>query len=54
LKDTAESVVAVQWDGHASAKNGKPYNQRYCWVMRLEGGRVREGVITSVYLPLIQ
>jgi hypothetical protein len=33
--------VAVQWDGRASAKNGKPYNQRYCWVMRLENGRVR-------------
>ena len=29
--------VAVQWDGRASAKNGQPYNQRYCWVMRLEG-----------------
>jgi ketosteroid isomerase-like protein len=24
-------------------KNGKPYNQRYCWVMRIEGGKVREG-----------
>ena len=36
--------VAVQWDGRASAKNGKPYNQRYCWVMRLENGRVREGI----------
>jgi uncharacterized protein len=36
--------VAVQWDGRASAKNGKPYNQRYCWMMRLEDGRVREGV----------
>jgi ketosteroid isomerase-like protein len=36
--------VAVQWDGRASAKNGKPYNQRYCWIMRLEQGRVREGV----------
>jgi uncharacterized protein len=36
--------VAVQWDGRASAKNGKPYNQRYCWVMRLENGSVREGI----------
>jgi ketosteroid isomerase-like protein len=36
--------VAVQWDGRASAKNGKAYNQRYCWMMRLEDGRVREGV----------
>ena len=36
--------VAVQWDGRASAKNGKPYNQRYCWVMRLEDGRIRERI----------
>ena len=31
------------WDG-AHAKNGKLYDQRYCWVMRLENGRVREGI----------
>jgi uncharacterized protein (TIGR02246 family) len=35
--------LALQWDGHATMKNGKPYNQRYCWVMRIEGGKVREG-----------
>ena len=36
--------VVVQWDGSATAKSGKPYNQRYCWVMRIADGRVREGV----------
>jgi uncharacterized protein len=35
--------VIVEWDGRASGKNGTLYNQTYCWVMRLEGGRVREG-----------
>ncbi|HYA34760.1 MAG TPA: nuclear transport factor 2 family protein [Candidatus Binataceae bacterium] len=36
--------VVVQWDGSATAKNGKPYNQRYCWVIRVVDGRVREGI----------
>lgn len=36
--------VAVQWEGTATAKNGIPYNQSYCWVMRVEGGKVREGI----------
>jgi uncharacterized protein len=50
IKPTVLDVIAdgdkvvVQWDGRASAKNGKSYNQRYCWVMQLEGGMVREGI----------
>jgi hypothetical protein len=35
--------VALQWDGRAVGKNGTLYNQTYCWVMRFENGRVREG-----------
>jgi len=35
--------VVLQWDGHAVGKNGTLYNQTYCWVMRLENGKVREG-----------
>ena len=35
--------VALQWDGRATAKNGTIYNQTYCWVMRFENGKVREG-----------
>ncbi|SRR5579871_2265841 len=34
--------VAVQFDSHARGKNGVAYDQTYCWVMRLEQGRVRE------------
>ena len=35
--------VALCWEGHATAKNGVPYDQVYCWVMRLDGGKVVEG-----------
>ncbi len=35
--------VALQWDGRASGKNGAIYHQTYCWVMRFENGKVREG-----------
>ena len=35
--------VALQWEGRATAKNGTIYHQTYCWVMRFEGGKVREG-----------
>jgi uncharacterized protein len=35
--------VALQWEGQATAKNGTIYHQTYCWVMRFENGKVREG-----------
>jgi ketosteroid isomerase-like protein len=35
--------IALQWDGRASGKNGTIYHQTYCWVMRFENGKVREG-----------
>ena len=35
--------VVLQWEGRSSGKNGTIYHQTYCWVMRLEGGKVREG-----------
>lgn len=35
--------VALQWEGRATAKNGTIYHQTYCWVMRFENGKVREG-----------
>jgi uncharacterized protein (TIGR02246 family) len=36
--------VAIQFESRAEGKNGTPYNQTYCWVTRLEDGRVREVV----------
>jgi ketosteroid isomerase-like protein len=38
-----DDTVIVQWDGRATGKNGTLYNQTYCWVMRIQGGKVREG-----------
>ena len=35
--------VALQWEGRSSGTNGAIYHQTYCWVMRLEGGKVKEG-----------
>jgi uncharacterized protein len=35
--------VVLQWDGRAVGKNGTIYHQTYCWVMRIENGKVREG-----------
>jgi uncharacterized protein len=34
--------VAIQFESHAQGKNGTAYDQTYCWVTRLEDGRVRE------------
>ncbi len=35
--------LALQWEGRSSGKNGTIYHQTYCWVMRFESGKVREG-----------
>lgn len=35
--------IALQWEGRSTAKNGTIYHQTYCWVMRFENGKVREG-----------
>jgi ketosteroid isomerase-like protein len=34
--------VAVQFESHAAGKNGLAYDQRYCWMLRMADGRVRE------------
>jgi len=35
--------VVLQWEGQAPTKAGKTYRNSYCWVMRMEGGKVKEG-----------
>ena len=35
--------VVLQWEGRATGKNGTIYHQTYCWVMRVENGKVLEG-----------
>jgi ketosteroid isomerase-like protein len=34
--------VVVQCRGEVTTKAGKPYNNEYCWVFRLEDGKVKE------------
>jgi uncharacterized protein len=35
-------TVVVVWSGHAVAHDGEPYDNRYCWIMRVEGGKLAE------------
>jgi ketosteroid isomerase-like protein len=39
---TEGDTVVVLWSGHAVAADGGPYDNRYCWVMRLVDGKVKE------------
>ncbi|MEA3215622.1 MAG: uncharacterized protein QOJ19_1778 [Acidimicrobiia bacterium] len=34
--------VILQWEGTTQGTNGTPYRQTYCWVMRIEDGKVKE------------
>src|SRR5262249_25041330 len=36
-----EDCVVVEARGQATTKSGKPYNNTYCWIFQLAGGRVR-------------
>ncbi len=49
IKPTLRNIIAegdwvvVQWEGEATSKSGRPYNNSYCWVMRVRDGKVQEG-----------
>lgn len=34
--------VAVECRGKVTTKSGLPYNNKYCWVCRLEDGKIKE------------
>jgi uncharacterized protein len=36
--------VSVLWDGHAVARDGRPYDNTYSWFMRVDDGQVREAI----------
>ncbi len=36
-------TVVLQWEGKATSKGGKPYNNNYCWVMKFADGKVKVG-----------
>lgn len=35
-------LVVVECEGRVTTKSGKPYNNQYCLIFRLEGGRIKE------------
>jgi ketosteroid isomerase-like protein len=35
-------IVVVECRGHAVTKEGRPYENSYCWVCRLEYGKLKE------------
>jgi uncharacterized protein len=37
-----DDYVVVECRGQVTTKAGKPYNNTYCYVIRLEGGKLRE------------
>jgi ketosteroid isomerase-like protein/uncharacterized glyoxalase superfamily protein PhnB len=37
-----EDCVVVEASGEATTKSGRPYNNSYCWIFRLAGGKVSE------------
>jgi ketosteroid isomerase-like protein len=49
IQPTVKNIIAegdqvvLQWEGRATTKSGKPYNNSYCWVMKMANGKVIEG-----------
>ena len=37
-----ENYVAVECRGQATTKSGRPYNNKYCFIFRLEDGKIKE------------
>jgi ketosteroid isomerase-like protein len=37
-----DNFVVVEAHGKATTKAGRPYNNKYCWVFRLEDGKIKE------------
>ena len=36
--------MIVLWDGHGVANDGQPYDNSYAWFLRMENGKVVEGI----------
>jgi len=37
-----DNYVVVETRGKATTRSGRPYNNKYCWVFRIEDGKVKE------------
>jgi ketosteroid isomerase-like protein len=40
----AGDTVVLQWQGTSRGRNGTPYDQSYCWVMKVADGKVTDVV----------
>jgi ketosteroid isomerase-like protein len=45
-------MVFLRWEGRSTGPGGKPYAQTYCWVLRLDAGKVVE-VTAYLYTELV-
>ena len=43
-------TVAVQWDGEAIARDGRPYRNSYVWIFHMRGNQAAE---VTAYLDLV-
>ena len=37
-----DDLVVAEVSGRATTKSGKPYNNSYCYIFRLDGGKIQE------------
>ena len=37
-----DDLVVVEVSGRVTTKSGKPYNNSYCYIFRLDGGKIQE------------
>lgn len=42
LHDTGGDIVVLEWVGSSRGRNGRPYEQSYCWVVRFHDGLIAE------------
>ena len=40
-------TVVVEWRGQSMSRSGLAYDNAYCWVLKIEGGEIKEGTIYS-------
>lgn len=38
----AADTVVVEWEGHATTRDGAAYNNQYCMVFRLQDGKIKQ------------
>jgi ketosteroid isomerase-like protein len=49
-----DDIIVVYWRGHATTLDGKPYDNTYCWIMRVQDGTVREATAFFDAPPLME